>query len=186
MSDVAIVGAGVTGLSIALLLAEGGADVVVYERTGVGAEASGVQPGGVRQQWSTRVNCLLARESLRFYRDVAERLEARTEPVLEPCGYLFLAHSARRRDQLAAEHLERDRTVVPEVLRQPDGRHPAPAELALDPVAVGQGGGELPRGRRHRAAMRPCSTDAQFETTIISPVAAPWSMTKCSPSGITS
>jgi sarcosine oxidase subunit beta len=120
VSDVAIVGAGVTGLSIALLLAEGGADVVVYERTGVGAEASGVQPGGVRQQWSTRVNCLLARESLRFYRDVAERLEARTEPVLEPCGYLFLAHSARRRDQLAADVALQNEVGVPSVLLGPD------------------------------------------------------------------
>ena len=99
---VAVVGAGITGLSVALHLAESGAEVVVHERAGIGAEASGVQPGGVRQQWSTRVNCLLARESIGFYRDVAARLEARTEPVLEPCGYVFLAHSAERRDALAA------------------------------------------------------------------------------------
>jgi sarcosine oxidase subunit beta len=117
---VAIVGAGVTGLSVALHLAEGGAEVVVHERTGVGAEASGVQPGGVRQQWSTHVNCLLARESIGFYRDVAARLDARTEPVLEPCGYVFLAHSAGRREGLAADVAMQNELGIPSVLLGPD------------------------------------------------------------------
>jgi sarcosine oxidase subunit beta len=100
---VAVVGAGVTGLSVALHLARAGAEVVVHERTGVGAEASGVQPGGVRQQWSTRVNCLLARESAAFYHELAERLGVPRGPVLEACGYVFLAHSPERRAALAAD-----------------------------------------------------------------------------------
>jgi sarcosine oxidase subunit beta len=116
---VAIVGAGVTGLSVALHLSEGGAEVVVLERAGVGAEASGVQPGGVRQQWSTRVNCLLARESIAFYRDVAARLEAQTEPVLEPCGYVFLAHSSARRDGLAADVALQNELGIPSTLLEP-------------------------------------------------------------------
>jgi sarcosine oxidase, subunit beta len=91
--DVAVVGAGVVGLSIAFHLAERGASVVVYERTGIGAGASGVQPGGLRRQWGTRVNCLLAAESLRWYADVRERLRMRVDPGFRACGYLFLAHS---------------------------------------------------------------------------------------------
>ena len=63
----------------------------MLERTGIGAEASGVQPGGVRQQWSTRVSCDLAKESVDFYLGVAERLDARARPRLEQCGYLFVA-----------------------------------------------------------------------------------------------
>jgi sarcosine oxidase subunit beta len=90
--DVAIVGAGITGLSIAWHLAQLRAGTVaVLERTGIGAEASGVQPGGVRQQWSTRVSCDLAKESVDFYLGVAERLDARARPRLEQCGYLFVA-----------------------------------------------------------------------------------------------
>ena len=62
-ADVAIVGAGVTGLSVAWHLRERGLTPLVVEQSGIAAGTSGVQPGGVRQQWGTRINCLLARES---------------------------------------------------------------------------------------------------------------------------
>ena len=90
-----VVGAGVVGLSIAFHLAQRGASVTVFDRAGIGAGASGVQPGGLRQQWGTRVNCLLARESMRFYADAREQLSMRVDPGFRACGYLFLAHSER-------------------------------------------------------------------------------------------
>jgi sarcosine oxidase subunit beta len=117
--DVAVVGAGVVGLSVAHHLSERGASVVVYERTGVGAGASGVQPGGVRRQWGTRVNCLLAGESLRWYADARERLGMRVDPGFRACGYLFLAHSEdalaqlRRSVELQNELGVRSRIVTP-------------------------------------------------------------------------
>jgi sarcosine oxidase subunit beta len=117
---VAVVGAGVTGLSVAFQLAERGADVTVFERTGIGAEASGVQPGGVRQQWGTHVNCLLARESVAFYRSLNERLEPRVAATLEPCGYLFLAHSEDRLAALAADVALQNQLGVPSELLGPD------------------------------------------------------------------
>jgi sarcosine oxidase subunit beta len=93
--DVVVVGAGIVGLSIAFHLVQRGASVTVFDRAGIGAGASGVQPGGVRQQWGTRVNCLLARESMRFYADAREQLSIRVDPGFRACGYLFLAHSDR-------------------------------------------------------------------------------------------
>jgi sarcosine oxidase subunit beta len=91
--DVVVVGAGVVGLSVALHLSQRGASVTVLDRIGIGAGASGVQPGGVRQQWGTRVNCLLARESMRFYAEARGLLNMRVDPGFQSCGYLFLAHS---------------------------------------------------------------------------------------------
>jgi sarcosine oxidase, subunit beta len=91
--DVVVVGAGIIGLSIAFHLAERGAAAKVVDRAGIGAGASGLQPGGVRQQWGTRVNCLLAQESMRFYAEAAEHLRMRVDPGFRNCGYLFLAHS---------------------------------------------------------------------------------------------
>jgi len=100
--DVIVVGAGIVGLSIAFHLKERGASVTVVDRAGVGAGASGVQPGGVRQQWGTRTNCLLVQESLRFYADVVGRLQMRVDPGFRRCGYLFLAHSERVLERLRA------------------------------------------------------------------------------------
>ena len=89
---VSIVGAGVTGLSIALHLVERGiGPVTIFERSGIGSGASGIQPGGVRQQWGTRANCLMAKESYAFYRDFPERLGTVAQARLEQCGYLFVA-----------------------------------------------------------------------------------------------
>jgi sarcosine oxidase subunit beta len=118
--DVAVVGAGILGLSSAFHLAERGVGrVVVYERAGVGAGASGVHPGGVRQQWATRVNCLLARRSLAFHRRAAERLESQANLRFEACGYLFLAHEPATLERLQADVALQNELGVPSRLVAP-------------------------------------------------------------------
>ena len=120
MADVAIVGAGITGLSIAWHLAEREAGrIVVYEREGVGAGASGVQPGGVRQQWSTRLSCVLARDSLAFYREIGHRLESRIDPGWRACGYLFLAETPETLERLRADVLLQNEVGIPSRLVDP-------------------------------------------------------------------
>ena len=119
MPDVIVVGAGVVGLSVAFHLSERGASVVVVERSGVGAGASGVQPGGVRQQWGTRVNCVLARESVAFWRDVEERLHMRVDPGFRACGYLFLAHSEETLARLRANVELQNELGVPSRILSP-------------------------------------------------------------------
>jgi sarcosine oxidase subunit beta len=90
---VTVIGAGVTGLSIAFHLLERGiGPVAILDRGGVGAGASGVQPGGVRQQWSTPAACAMARESLAFYGDFPARFGTRAQARFDRCGYLFVAH----------------------------------------------------------------------------------------------
>ena len=122
-SDIAIVGAGITGLSIAFHLAERDAgSIVVYERDGIGAGASGVQPGGVRQQWSTRLNCLMARDSLAFYSQLDERLRPRVDPGFRPCGYVFVAHESKTFERLREDVATQNAAGVP-------SRVATPAEL---------------------------------------------------------
>jgi sarcosine oxidase, subunit beta len=92
-ADAVVVGAGVVGLAVARALADRGRSVAVLERERIGAGASGVQPGGVRQQWGTRIACRLARESVAFWREATDRLASPVELTLRECGYLFTAHT---------------------------------------------------------------------------------------------
>ena len=120
-SDIAIVGAGITGLSVAFHLAERGVgSIVVYEREGIGAGASGVQPGGVRQQWSTRLNCVMARDSLAFYAQLGERLGPRVDPGFRPCGYLFVAHEPETLERLRMDVAIQNAVGVPSRLATAD------------------------------------------------------------------
>jgi sarcosine oxidase, subunit beta len=106
-ADVIVVGAGVTGLSLAYFLHRAGAEVVVLDRAGIAAGASGVQPGGVRQQWTTEINCALARESVEFYAgfDVDARLDR--------CGYLFVALGEETLGRMRADVALQNRLGVP-------------------------------------------------------------------------
>lgn len=102
-SDVAVIGAGITGLSVAYhLLRRGVTDVTIYDKGGVAAGATAVAPGGVRLQWGTRVNCEMSRESFGFYQTLNERLNPSRRVNLRSSGYCFLAYSDGSFRQLQA------------------------------------------------------------------------------------
>jgi len=65
-------------------------------------------------------------------------LQCRRDPNLaqEPVG---ANHGAK----LGLENLERDASVVPEIAREKDGRHPAGSDLALDQVPAVEAGVQL-------------------------------------------
>jgi sarcosine oxidase subunit beta len=101
-ADVLVVGAGVVGLSIALALRTRGARVVVLERAGVAEGQSGIQPGGIRLQWGTTLNCRLAIESRAWWTTAGERLDGPTTLAFDSCGYLFVAHGEPVLERLTA------------------------------------------------------------------------------------
>lgn len=123
MTDVAVVGGGVTGLSIAFALRERGAEVVVLERTGVAAGQSGVQPGGIRQQWGTPIACRLARESVTWWSRAEDLLRSPVPLGLRRCGYLFVAHGDATHARLTANVAVQNAEGVP-------SRMVSPAEAA--------------------------------------------------------
>ncbi|MBD0330048.1 MAG: FAD-binding oxidoreductase [Thermoleophilia bacterium] len=87
MTRIVVAGAGAIGASIAYHLAVRGArDVVLAERAAVAAGASGRAMGGIRQQFSTAAEVLLARASIRFFEELGP-------PFFHQVGYLFLASS---------------------------------------------------------------------------------------------
>lgn len=93
-AEIAIVGGGVIGLSIAYHLARRGLyNVVVLERGYLAEGASGRNGGGVRQQWSTEINIRLMQESVELCRRFAVDLGVNV--WFRQGGYLFLARSAK-------------------------------------------------------------------------------------------
>jgi sarcosine oxidase subunit beta len=133
--EVVVIGAGITGLSVALHLAEAGLKPLVLEREGVSAGASGVQPGGVRQQWSTPLNCRLARESAAFFADLPARLDSTLPLGFSQCGYAFLAHSEERLAQLGDAVSIQHAAGIPSTLLSPDDAAAAVPGLATDGLA---------------------------------------------------
>lgn len=90
-ADVVIIGGGVIGTSTAYHLAKMGAhDIVVLEKESMlGMGSTGKCAGGVRQQFSTEVNILLAMQSVHFLENFRQELD--TDPDFRQYGYLFLA-----------------------------------------------------------------------------------------------
>ncbi|MBS1870273.1 MAG: FAD-binding oxidoreductase [Actinobacteria bacterium] len=118
-TDIAIVGAGITGLSIAWHLADK-ASVRVFDGSGVGSGATAIQPGGVRQQWGTEVACLMAREALAFYAEIGERLQPAVDPAFQACGYLFACHTPEELAVQAKNVALQNRVGIPSRLIGPD------------------------------------------------------------------
>lgn len=85
-----VVGGGAAGLSVAYHLARMGVKVTVLEKKWIGYGASGRNAGGVRAQFTSRENIVLAREGLRLWPKLSAELGFNT--LFHHGGYLFLAH----------------------------------------------------------------------------------------------
>lgn len=137
-SDVLIVGGGITGCAIAFELTRNGvAGVTLLERASLASGATGVCPGGIRQQFTAEADCLMARRSVRFFERINEILEPELPFTFERSGYLFLAETADRLDQYRDNVAMQNRIGVPsEILSATEitGRYPA---LTLDGVLGG-------------------------------------------------
>jgi sarcosine oxidase subunit beta len=87
-ASVVIVGGGVIGTSAAFHLAEAGVDVVLIERAQLGSGSTSKAAGGVRTQFSDRLNVEVAKRSMAAFRDFGRRPGWEIE--LKQVGYLFV------------------------------------------------------------------------------------------------
>ena len=95
--DVVVIGGGAIGLSVAHHLANLGiTDVLVLDRDSLVKGATGRNGGGIRAQWTTEENIVLAKRSLKAFDRFAS--ETGHNVFLRRGGYLFLT---RREEQLA-------------------------------------------------------------------------------------
>ncbi|MCF7923606.1 MAG: FAD-binding oxidoreductase [Candidatus Izimaplasma sp.] len=93
-AEIVIIGAGITGLSVAYNLAKKGMkDIVVFDKSHFLAGATARCGAGVRQQWATKLNCILARKSIEFFSKANEILEYEKDIEFKQGGYLILSSS---------------------------------------------------------------------------------------------
>ena len=91
-ASIVIVGAGISGLSAAYNLAKAGMkDVVVIDKDYFTNGATGRCGAGVRQQWATKLNCILAKKSIEFFARANQELNYHKDIEFKQEGYLILA-----------------------------------------------------------------------------------------------
>jgi len=96
-ADVVIIGGGVNGCSLAYRLAKKGLDVVVAEKKYLASGATGACGAGIRQQWSTRENALLAIQSVKIFEQLSKELGQDIE--FRQGGYLIAVHDENEMKQ---------------------------------------------------------------------------------------
>jgi sarcosine oxidase, subunit beta len=138
-TSVAIVGGGIVGCAVAFFLSEcGETDVVLFERGRLASGATGVCPGGIRQQFEGEADCRLARRSLHFYESLNGRLGSDVGFTLERAGYLFLAESPALLERFQSNVAMQNRLGIPsEVLDADEVRRLVPSLKPDAPVVGG-------------------------------------------------
>ena len=94
-ADYVIIGGGISGVSIAWHLAKKGAkNIVLIEQKHLSWGATGRCGAGIRQQWGTEANCLLAKKSIEFFEKAQETLEYDGNVEFKQEGYLIVGTNA--------------------------------------------------------------------------------------------
>src|SRR5512136_349503 len=96
-ADVVIIGGGINGCSLAYRLAKKGLSVVVVEKNYLSSGATGACGAGIRQQWSTKENTLLAIQSVKIFEKLSKELGHDIE--FRQGGYLIAVHDEKEMAQ---------------------------------------------------------------------------------------
>ncbi|WP_448002592.1 FAD-dependent oxidoreductase [Agromyces bauzanensis] len=151
--DVAVVGAGITGLATALMLVRGGLEVVVVEANDVAALATGANTGKasvlqgsvlqrIRRAHSTRLARAYVEANLDGQRWIAEFAQHHGVPVAEETAYSYastddgLRTVDRELDAALAAGLPVERIDRMPVAFPFEGAVALPGQLALDPYRL--------------------------------------------------
>jgi sarcosine oxidase subunit beta len=114
-AQVVVIGGGIVGAAVAFHLARAGiTDLVVVERDGLAGAASGKPIGGLRAQFSDRLNALLALRSLELYAELGADMDHRR------VGYLFLLREAEHVARFEAGVALQNDAGIPSVMLDAD------------------------------------------------------------------
>ncbi len=113
--DILIIGAGISGLSIAHNLAvKGVKNIHVIDKGYFTNGATGRCGAGVRQQWATKQNCLLAKASIDFFEKAHEILQY-DDLEFKQEGYLIVATTPQEEQQFRKNVALQNECGIPSV-----------------------------------------------------------------------
>ncbi len=105
-ANIVIIGAGISGLATAYNLAKKGMkDIVVIDKSYLTSGSTGRCGAGVRQQWGTKLNCILAKKSIEFFSHAKIELGYEKDIEFKQEGYLILSTS-KDEDEVFKKNVE--------------------------------------------------------------------------------
>lgn len=98
-ANIVIIGAGISGASVAYNLAvKGIKNIVVVDKSYMSSGATGRCGAGIRQQWGTKMNCMLAKASVDFFEKAQDILGYHRDVEFKQEGYLIVAVNKKEHD----------------------------------------------------------------------------------------
>lgn len=111
-----IIGAGISGVSIAYNLAKKGVkNIHVVDKGYFTNGSTGRCGAGVRTQWATEMNCILALKSIEFFENAKEILAYPGDVEFKQDGYLVLATNEKEHEQFKKNIALQNRLGIPSV-----------------------------------------------------------------------
>ncbi|AIO19697.1 Sarcosine oxidase subunit beta [Candidatus Izimaplasma bacterium HR1] len=91
-ANIVIIGGGISGVAIAYNLAKKGVKgIIVFDDNYMNGGATGRCGAGVRQQWGTKGNCIMAKMSVDFFEKAQVELKYHRDIEFKQEGYLIVA-----------------------------------------------------------------------------------------------
>jgi sarcosine oxidase subunit beta len=113
-ASIVIIGGGISGVAIAYNLAKKGMkDIVVFDDNYMTGGATGRCGAGVRQQWGTKGNCIMAKMSVDFFEIAQEELQYHRDIEFKQEGYLIVATNKEEDEQFAKNVILQNSVGIP-------------------------------------------------------------------------
>ncbi len=135
-ADVVIVGGGIIGSSIAWHLArrQAGRIVVLEKEKHTGRGATAYSAGGIREQFSSRINIEMSRYSLDFYGSFHEAMDQDID--YKRAGYMFLASTEATAEALRRNVALQNEVGVQSTLITPEQARQRVRDLNVDDILL--------------------------------------------------
>ncbi len=134
-ANIVIVGAGISGVAIAYNLAKKGVkEIVVFDDNYLSGGATGRCGAGIRQQWGTKNNCILAKKSVEFFETAQEELGYPRDIEFKQEGYLVVATTKEEDIQFAKNVILQNSLGIPAKVLTPEEAQGIVPHLNLDIV----------------------------------------------------